>query len=73
MKTIEITTHSGLNERITVPEYDALETANIINGITKNETGNAYKVIVLGENIYSCVDIKTIKVIEEGKTDGEVF
>lgn len=65
MKAVEITTHSGLKEIITVSEYDASETANIINGITKNESGNAHNVVVLGNNIYSCVDIKTIKLIKD--------
>lgn len=62
---LEIKTHSGESEILEVEEYDAQAIADIVNGITKNETGNGYNVIVLGENIYSCVDIKAIKVIKE--------
>ncbi|WP_373738794.1 hypothetical protein [Jeotgalibaca porci] len=67
---IEISTHSGTNEKVFVKEYDAQSVADIINGITKNETGNAHHVIVLGNNIYSCIDIKTIKVVEVEEIGG---
>lgn len=72
MVKLEITTHSNTDEKgrsiievVEAEEYDALETFNIINGITKNETGNAYNVLLLGENMYSCLDIKSIKVIKD--------
>lgn len=58
MTTLEITTHSGLDA------YSAIDTAAILNGITKNESGNTYNVVVFGDNIYSCVDIKGIKKAE---------
>lgn len=62
---IEIKTHSGESEILEVETYDAQATADIVNGITKNETGNDYNVLILGDNIYSCVDIKAIKMIKE--------
>lgn len=72
MIKLEITTHSNTDEKgrsiieiVETEEYDAIETFNILNGITKNETNNTYNVILLGENMYSCVDIKSIKVIKE--------
>lgn len=64
MITLEITTHSGLNDTVAVETYNAVETAAILNGITKNESGNTYSVVVFGDNIYSCVDIKSIKKAE---------
>ena len=64
MITLEITTHSGLNDIVSVETYNATETAAILNGITKNESGNPYSVVVFGDNIYSCVDIKSVKITE---------
>ena len=64
MIKLEITTHSGLNDVVSVETYNATETADILNGITKNESGNQYSVVVLGDNIYSCVDIKSVKITE---------
>lgn len=64
MITLEITTHSGLDEVVVVEAYSAITTADILNGITKNESGNTYNVVVFGDNIYSCVDIKRIKKVE---------
>lgn len=64
MTKLEITTHSGLNDAVSVETYNAIETAAILNGITKNESGNTYNVVVFGDNIYSCVDIKRIKKVE---------
>lgn len=78
MNKLEITTHSNTDEKgrpiieiIGVEEYDALETANIINGVTKNEIGNPHNVLVLGDNIYSCIDIKNIRVIKEEPIEEE--
>ena len=64
MITLEITTHSGLNDVVSVETYNAIETAAILNGITKNESCNQYSVVVFGDNIYSCVDIKSVKITE---------
>ena len=64
MIMLEITTHSGLNDVVSVETYNAMETAAILNGITKNESGNQYSVVVFGDNIYSCVDIKSVKITE---------
>lgn len=64
MITLEITTHSGLNDVVSVETYNAMETAAILNGITKNESGNQYSAVVFGDNIYSCVDIKSVKITE---------
>lgn len=68
MEKIEITTHSGIKEILEVENYNALEIADILNGVTKNEIGNPFNVITLGGNIYSCVDIKSIRaeVVENG-------
>lgn len=48
MIKLEITTHSGLNDVVSVETYNATETAAILNGITKNESGNQYSVVVFG-------------------------
>jgi hypothetical protein len=61
MITLEITTHSGLYDIVAVEAYNSIDTAAILNGIKKNESGNTYNVVVFGGNIYSCVDIKGIK------------
>ena len=78
MIKLEITTHSNTDEKgrsvieiVEAEEYDAIETFNILNGITKNETNNTYNVILLGENMYSCVDIKSIKVIKDEPIEEE--
>lgn len=78
MIKLEITTHSNTDEKgrsiieiVETEEYDALETFNILNGITKNETGNAYNVLLLGENMYSCLDIKSIKVVKDEPIEEE--
>ena len=47
---------------VEVEDYNPVEVANIINGVTQNEHGNPQNVLVLGDNIYSCVDIKGIKI-----------
>ena len=78
MIKLEITTHSNTDEKgrsiieiVETEEYDALETANIINGVTKNEIGNPHNVLVLGDNIYSCIDIKNIRVVKEEPNEDE--
>lgn len=63
---ITISTHGGITENVEVEDYNAQEVTKILNGITKNENGNTYNVINLGNNIYSCIDIKSIRVeVEE--------
>lgn len=59
---ITISTHSGIQEEVEVEDYNPLEIANILNGVIKNDNGNSFNVITLGGNIYSCVDIKSIRV-----------
>ncbi|CAD5896872.1 hypothetical protein [Carnobacterium maltaromaticum] len=54
---------------IETDKYDINETYEIMNGIRKNEVGNVYGNILLGENIYSCVSIKSIKVIEDSEDE----
>lgn len=45
--------------------YNALETFEILNGLKKNEVGNAYNNIMIGTNIYSCVSVKSIKIVSD--------
>ena len=62
---ILITTHDGLEEAVEVETYDAQDTADIINGVTKNDDNNPFSVLVLGQNIYSCINIKNIRMEDE--------
>jgi hypothetical protein len=54
---LNITTHSGLDDIVTVETYDP---------VTLNEQINDEKIqsIVIGENIYSRIDLKNIKPVD---------
>lgn len=58
MIKLEITTHSGDLDIIEVKEYDAEKLNDLRNN---NETES----ILIGENSYSRIDLKNIKVIEK--------
>ncbi|CRH18742.1 hypothetical protein CM318V1_280023 [Carnobacterium maltaromaticum] len=62
---IEVEVHGQERPDIIKTEkYDIEETYKILNGIKKNEVGNTYNNILLGQNIYSCVSVKSIKILE---------
>lgn len=52
-----------LPDIIELEDYDVNETFEILNGLKSNSLGNSYNNIKLGNNIYSCVSIKSIKEI----------
>lgn len=58
MIILQVATHSGDIDTVEVEEYDAESIADLINNHELN-------VIVLGNNIYSKIDIKSIKVTEQ--------
>jgi len=55
---LEITTHSGDLDIIEVKEYDA----DKLNDLRNN---NEIESILIGENSYSRIDLKNVKVIEK--------
>lgn len=57
MIKLEISTHSGDVDTVELEEYDAGELADKINN-------NDNLVILIGDNIYSRIEIKNIKVVE---------
>jgi hypothetical protein len=62
---IEVEVHGQEGPDIIKTEkYDSEETYKILNGIKKNEVGNTYNNILLCQNIYSCVSVKSIKILE---------
>ncbi len=60
MVKIEVSTHSSGEDIVEVQEYNPIELAERINS-------NEVQAIVLGDNVYSRIDIKNIKVIEESE------
>lgn len=60
MIKLEISTHSGDVDLVEVEDYDAHEVANKIND-------TSIQAIVFGNNVYSRIDLKNIKVIEVDK------
>ena len=64
MVKIRVTTHSGEDDEMEVEEYSATE-------ITEQRNDNDIQAIQLGENSYSRIDIKNIKVVDEGKEETE--
>lgn len=58
MIKLKVSTHSGTEDIIEVSEYDPVKIFNEL----KNQEGYH---ILLGENIYSKIDIKTIFKVEE--------
>lgn len=56
MITLQITTHSGLDDLVQVEAYDPKELETRLNN-------NDIHSIALGENVYSRIDLKNIKLI----------
>jgi len=54
---LEISTHSGDIDKVVVEEYNA-------NDVVEQINDNEIQAIAFGENIYSRIDLKNIKVIE---------
>lgn len=62
MIRLNITTHSGENDIVEVETYDA-------NDMVERLNNNEIHAIAIGDNIYSRIDLKNIKVIEEDNTN----
>ena len=58
MIKLNITTHSGENDIVEVESYNAEDMAEQVNN-------NEIHAIPIGNNVYSRIDLKNIKVIEE--------
>lgn len=58
MIKLEVSTHSGDVDIVEVEEYD-------VNDITQKRNDNSIEAIAIGNNSYSRIDIKNIKVIEQ--------
>ncbi|WP_161877857.1 hypothetical protein [Alkalibacterium sp. MB6] len=63
MITLNIITHSGDQDRVEIEDYDAQVVASDLNDNTNEH------VIVLGNNIYSKIDIKSIKPVSAEEVD----
>ena len=64
---LKLTRHST-NDEVTlleVDDYDAKTVNDIINGNITTEGNIRLNTILLGNNIYSCIDIKAIEIVEE--------
>jgi len=59
MIKLEVSTHSGDTDIIKVEEYNPCEMENKRNN-------NENEAIRIGDNVYSRIDLKNIKVIKEG-------
>lgn len=57
MIKLEISTHSGDRDTVIVDKYNAEEVADLLNSDTH--------AILFGDNIYSRIDIKNIRKLEE--------
>ena len=57
MIKLEISTHSGDTDTVLVGNYNAEEVADLLNSDTQ--------ALVFGENVYSRIDIKNIRKLEE--------
>ena len=62
MIKLEITTHSGGSDVVEVEEYNAQEVAESLNDHEK-------LAIAFGDNVYSRIDIKNIKIAENAEND----
>lgn len=64
---LKLTRHSTDGEvtLLEVENYDAKTVNDIINGNVKTEDNIRQNTILLGNNIYSCIDIKAIEIVEE--------
>lgn len=63
MVKLEIITHSGTEDIVELENYDALETVQDLNN-SSNE-----HVIAFGDNIYSKIDIKSVKPVIEAEAE----
>lgn len=64
---LKLTRHSTDGEvtLLEVENYDAKTVNDIINGNITTEGNIRQNTILLGNNIYSCIDIKAIEVVEQ--------
>lgn len=63
---LKLTRHSTDEVKLLeVEDYDAKTVNDIINGNVKTEDNIRQNTILLGNNIYSCIDIKAIEIAEE--------
>lgn len=60
MIKLEISTHSGSNDIVEVESYNAEEMAEQLNN-------NEVHAIAIGSNVYSRIDLRNIKVVDESK------
>lgn len=63
MVKLRIITHSGTEDIVDIDTYDALETVKDLNN-SSNE-----HVIAFGDNIYSKIDIKSVKPVVEAEAE----
>lgn len=64
---LKITTHSGDQDIVEVEGYDARETSKEVNSSQDEHT------IAFGNNIYSKIDIKSVKPLAEEEPEEEAF
>lgn len=57
MVKLNITTHSGNDDIVTVDNYNAEEMASKVNNAD-------LQAIAIGDNVYSRIDLKNIKLVE---------
>ncbi len=65
MIELQITTHSGDVHKVEVESYDAMELSEQINN-------NEQLVVIIGQNVYSRIDVKQIKKVSE-TTTGDIL
>lgn len=65
MIKLEISTHSGDTDIVEVDEYNALDVAEKLND---NDT----QALAFGDNVYSRIDIKNIKLVKESEEEDEI-
>jgi hypothetical protein len=55
---LNVTTHSGLDDMVEVGSYDPISLA-------EQRNNNEIEAIVIGENVYSRIDLKNVRLIKE--------
>ena len=61
---VNVTTHSGESDIVEVENYDA-------EAINKLRNDDSIQAILIGNNSYSRIDLKNIKVVKEETTENE--
>jgi|GEM_PF-3539424 len=61
MVKLNVTTHSGNDDIVMVDDYNAEEMASKVNNID-------LQAIAIGNNVYSRIDLKNIKLVEGSET-----